>query len=64
MKHLGNFSAAPPERSVHLECDRCQVSWTGCWDAFECPRCGGAQDFERLMQIRFDTAPVMNDSGA
>lgn len=43
-KYLGNFSAAPPDRSVVLSCPPCEVSWTGCADAFECPICGRPQD--------------------
>lgn len=39
-KYLGNFSAAPPWHSVSMSCDECRVSWTGCWDNFECPKCG------------------------
>lgn len=39
-KNLGNFSAVDPWWSVHMTCDDCKVSWTGCWDNFECPQCG------------------------
>jgi hypothetical protein len=40
MKYLGNFSATDPVYSKHMECNDCNVSWTGCWDNFECPECG------------------------
>ncbi len=39
-KYLGNFSAVDPVYSRHMECDKCRVSWTGCWDNFQCPKCG------------------------
>lgn len=42
-EYLGNFSAAPPWHSVLMTCDACDVSWTGCWDNFECPRCGSGE---------------------
>jgi hypothetical protein len=38
--YLGNFSAAPITHSVYLTCERCNVSWTGCWDNMECEYCG------------------------
>lgn len=40
MKYLGDYSATPPQYSRHMECYKCQVSWTGCWDNFMCPKCG------------------------
>ncbi len=39
-KYLGDFSATPPEHSRAMSCDDCMVSWTGCWDNFQCPKCG------------------------
>lgn len=39
-KYLGDFSATPPWYSVSMSCDDCRVSWSGCWDNFECPKCG------------------------
>ena len=39
-KYLGNFSAVDPAYSVLMSCDKCEVSWTGCWDNYQCPRCG------------------------
>jgi len=39
-KYLGNFSAVDPAYSRHMTCDDCKVSWTGCWDNFQCPKCG------------------------
>ena len=38
-KYLGDFSATPPQYSRHMECHDCEVSWTGCWDNFMCPKC-------------------------
>lgn len=38
--YLGNFSAVDPVYSRAMRCDDCQVSWTGCWDNFQCPKCG------------------------
>jgi hypothetical protein len=38
--YLGNFSAVDPVYSRHMECYDCRVSWTGCWDNFQCPKCG------------------------
>jgi len=39
-KYLGNFSAVDPAYSRGMDCYDCEVSWTGCWDNFQCPRCG------------------------
>ncbi len=38
-KYVGNFSAVDPAYSRGMSCDKCQVSWTGCWDNFQCPVC-------------------------
>lgn len=43
--YLGNFSAVEPQYSVGLSCDRCMVSWVGCYDAMHCPKCQDADDF-------------------
>jgi hypothetical protein len=40
MQYLGNFAACEPWAAVGMQCDDCNVSWTGCWDNFQCPRCG------------------------
>ena len=40
MKYLGDVSSVEPWHRVHMECHDCQVSWGGCWDAFQCPKCG------------------------
>lgn len=39
-EYLGNFSACEPWAAIHMTCEPCKVSWTGCWDNCECPRCG------------------------
>ena len=39
-EHLGDLSATPPWHSRHMTCEPCRVSWTGCWDNFQCPKCG------------------------
>lgn len=39
-QYLGDFSATEITHSVYLSCERCNVAWTGCWDAMECPYCG------------------------
>ena len=38
-KYIGNYSAVDPVYSIHMTCDFCKVSWTGCWDNFQCPLC-------------------------
>ena len=38
-KYLGDFSACEPWAARHMECHDCKVSWTGCWDNFQCPKC-------------------------
>lgn len=40
VKYLGNFSAVDPVYSRAMYCAKCNVSWTGCWDNFQCPQCG------------------------
>lgn len=39
-EYLGDFSATPPWHGQFMCCHDCQVSWTGCWDNFQCPQCG------------------------
>jgi hypothetical protein len=39
-EYVGNYSATDPAYSRGMQCDKCEVSWTGCWDNFQCPRCG------------------------
>src|SRR6266567_1201439 len=38
--YLGNFAACEPWAAQGMSCDDCMVSWTGCWDNFQCPKCG------------------------
>lgn len=40
IKYLGYFAACEPWAAVGMQCDDCSVSWTGCWDNFQCPKCG------------------------
>ena len=37
---LGNLSAVDPAYSRSMECHDCEVRWIGCWDNFQCPKCG------------------------
>jgi hypothetical protein len=39
-EYLGDLSATPPWHSRSMACHNCRVSWTGCWDNFQCPKCG------------------------
>lgn len=39
-KFVGNFSAVDPAYSRDMRCDKCKVRWIGCWDNFQCPKCG------------------------
>jgi hypothetical protein len=45
MEDLGDISAVPAGRSVPMSCSDCRVTWRGCADVFECPRCGAPQRF-------------------
>jgi hypothetical protein len=38
--YIGNYSAVDPPYSRHMKCYECKICWTGCWDNFECPKCG------------------------
>lgn len=38
--YLGDFAATPLGHGRYMVCHHCKVSWTGCWDNFECPECG------------------------
>ena len=42
-EHLGNLSAVDPWHRRFMQCHDCQVSWDGCWDNFQCPRCGNGE---------------------
>ena len=39
-ENLGNLSAVGPAYSRQMDCDVCKVYWVGCWDNFQCPKCG------------------------
>lgn len=39
-KHMGDLSAVDPPYRRWMCCDDCMLSWYGCWDNFECPKCG------------------------
>lgn len=39
-EYLGNFSATEPWHTQEMRCDNCKVRWGGCWDNFQCPKCG------------------------
>lgn len=39
-KYLGDFAACEVWAARYMTCDKCKVSWTGCWDNFMCPQCG------------------------
>lgn len=56
-KYLGDFSATPPWHSRSMSCDKCKVRWTGCWDNFQCPKCGDGELPSN------DVAPRAKDEG-
>jgi len=37
---LGNYSAVDPAYSRQMYCYDCITTWIGCWDNFQCPKCG------------------------
>lgn len=41
-EHLdqGRRHSTPIEHSKRLHCERCNVSWIGCWDESDCEFCG------------------------
>ena len=39
-ENLGNLSAVGPAYSKGMSCHDCRVEWIGCWDNFQCPKCG------------------------
>ena len=43
IEYLGDLSMTPAGRSRYMVCYECMVSWNGCWDAFECPKCGAGE---------------------
>jgi hypothetical protein len=51
-ENLGFLSAAPPERSISLWCDKCRVKWVGCQDAAECPKCSDTTAWQCYMSSR------------
>ena len=51
-RYLGDFSAVDPAYSKGMVCHDCKVEWTGCWDNFQCPKCGEGE----LPSIRDDLA--------
>jgi len=39
-KNLGDLSAVEPWHRVAMCCHDCKLEWSGCWDNFQCPKCG------------------------
>ena len=39
-EYLGDLSAVDPPYVRHMMCHDCKVEWGGCWDNFQCPKCG------------------------
>lgn len=39
-KFMGDLSAVEPWHRIYMSCDACKLSWYGCWDNFQCPKCG------------------------
>jgi hypothetical protein len=37
--YLGDFAACEPWAARLMQCDKCMVTWVGCWDNFQCPKC-------------------------
>lgn len=65
--YLGNYSAAPAERSVMMTCPRGCGWWVGCADAANCPTCGAGVDWwqdEPLISVHGDARPGPRDPGA
>lgn len=58
--HLGFLSSASPERSIALWCNKCRVSWVGCQEAAECPRCGDTSAYEQRAFIDLMGLLVIN----
>ena len=59
-RYLGNFSAVDPVYSKRMECFGCGVSWTGCWDNFQCPECGGG-DLPTYSELDFRTFNILSE---
>lgn len=45
-RYLGNFSSHE-FNGIPLSCDVCEVSWTGCAAAADCPECGRGQEYHQ-----------------
>lgn len=52
-QNLGDFSQTPPGRKIFLWCDKCCVTWTGCQDAAECPKCRNTDAWEELTRDEY-----------
>lgn len=62
-RYLGNFSATPPWYDTGMVCHDCKVSWTGCWDNFQCPLCGqGELPNNNLHKAMIAAAQEKNDA--
>ena len=44
MEYLGDHSA-PLISGITLSCHHCDVNWTGCAAAADCPRCGAPKGY-------------------
>ena len=39
-RYMGDYSAVDPAYSCYMQCHHCYVTWIGCWNNFQCPKCG------------------------
>jgi len=66
--YVGNLSAVDPVYSRRMVCHDCRVSWTGCWDTFQCPICGEGElptaDLDNLADslAKFKVEELINTS--
>lgn len=43
-KDYGDLSAVEPPYRRSMQCEHCKTCWYGCWDNFQCPECGAADE--------------------
>ena len=56
-EYLGDLSATPPQYTRSMQCDECKVEWGGCWDNFQCPKCGKGE-IPKPFTAAFDDLPL------
>jgi len=57
---LDNLHSPRPVYTVKLNCQYCELSWSGCYDNFHCPKCNSGDSWEALNLMKKELDDILN----